>query len=248
MQKLLDEFRQAYSNKNYLKLSLYSLLALLTLLASTMLTYYIGVGIYSFIAMRFEALIAILGAYLLIYFWLREKRSKKEEQEKNILLQANAAQQSAEKALCESNYTIIRQCLFSTLAENASVLNLVKPERISELDSPSQTILKGNVYMCQFVVLKKGESDPQNIKEILQIRLAQKLNALEFAGITQTTYIHNGNAYPILCIDEVNDIGTYIQIDIAWASENYCNLLNARTQARFLNMQPQKSIITDRDF
>lgn len=248
MKKLIEKLQKHYNEKNYFSLILYSAAAVFTSIFVIAITYFIGMQIIHFISERFEAVLVIAGAYIMIYIWWRDKQEKRRQEIQDSLTQMTASQQSAEKALCESNYTTVRQCLFSTLSENADVLNLVKPERLSELDSPSRTIFKGNVYMCQFVVVKKGDANSEKIKEMLQIRIGQKLSAQEFAGITQTQYIYNGTAYPILCIDEVRDNGTFVQIDIAWASENYCNLLNARAHTRMQYLQPQNINCRDRDF
>ncbi len=102
--------------------------------------------------------------------------------------------------------------------------------------------------MCQYVVVKNGVCNPDKIKELLQMRVTQKLSAHEFAGITQTTYIHNGMAYPLLCIDEIRDNGSFMQIDVAWASESYCYLLDSRAQAKLENLKPPSISYRDGDF
>lgn len=246
--KFTKKLQELYREKNYPKLIPLSVAALLASFLLIAITYYIVMHVFSFIAMRFEAVLIIVGAYVTLILWWKDKQRKRTEQEQSALSQTIMAEQTAEKALCESNYNTTRQCLYSTLSENAGILNLQKPDRLSELDSPSKTVQKGNIYMCQFVVVKNGECSPEKIKEMLQMRITQKLSAQEFCGITQTTYIYNGIAYPILCIDEVRDNGTYVQIDIAWASENYCNLLNMRAQARVQNMNPPNTVYHDGDF
>lgn len=248
MQKLFDEFREAYKNKNYLKLSLYLLLSLLTLVISVILTYYIASGIYSFIAMRFEALIAILGAYLMIYLWWQDRKSKKEEQEKNILLQTAAAQQSAEEALCLSNYDTIQECLLKVLPEIAEFNNLIKPQSAGDITSKCKIILKGNVYMCQYAVLRKGDVISKNLKDSLQFKIDQKLRSRELPGIGQVKYIYQGQAYSILCVDEIRVVDSFVLIDMAFASDAYCEILNCRLRGRIENLQSQNINFQDRDF
>lgn len=248
IKSLIEKLKFFYNEKNYLMITIYSLSALFASFTVLALTYFVGINIIGFLTERYEATIFIVGGYTFLYIWWKDKQKRKQA-EQDALNQNLITQQSAEeKALCESNYETVRQCLFSTLSECFDILNLLKPERLSQLDSPSRTILKGNVFMCQFVVVKKGEAIPDKIKEMLQLRIAQKLTALEFAGITQTKYIYNGKAYPILCIDEVKDNGTFVQIDIAWACENYCNLLATREQAKLQNLQPKETNCNDRDF
>lgn len=247
--KLILKLKSLLKQKKYLEFSGYGLLIFLTLSCSIIVTFIVCSHIFSFLASRFEAVIAIVGAYVLIFLWYRDKERKKQAQIQSALMEKTSAQQSAEKALAESNYSVIRQCLFSTLSEYADIVGLVKPVRLSEIDSPCRVILKGNTYMTQYVVPKKSESvSAEKIKEMLQIRIAQKLTALEFAGITQTNHIYNGRAYPILCIDEVRDNGSYVQIDMAWASDSYCNLLDSRAQAKIENLKPPSMSYHDKDF
>ncbi len=89
-----------------------------------MLTYFIGMQIFTFIAQRFEAVLVIVGAYLMIYFWWKDKQNKQQQQAQVALLEKTTAQQSADKALAEGHYNITRQCLYSTLQESAGILNL----------------------------------------------------------------------------------------------------------------------------
>lgn len=244
MKRLLEIFQILYEERSFIKLFLYFTTILLGLLLTIWFTYYLATYIVFILERKFEALVIIIGAYLFINLWLKDKQ-KKQLIETNYL---TYKQQYAENAIQENNYIIIRQCLYTILSENADILNLVKPEKLSDLDSPSRAILKGNVYMCQYLVLNKGDINTGKIKEMLQIRIDQKLAAHEFAGIAQTQYIYYGAAYPILCVDEVHDNGSYVQIDIVWASENYCSLLNVRAHTKMQYMQPQNINYRDSDF
>lgn len=245
---LVKKFRMLYTNKNYLVLILYMIVTLILALMAIALVSVIIEQLFSFIAKRLEILAITIIPSIMIYFGLRGRKQVQLQEQQNAIAQALAEQQSAERALCENNYSIVRQILFNILIDSSEILNLVKPTRLSELDSPSRTVLKGNVYMCQFVVVKKGEAIQEKVKEMLQLRINQKLNAQEFAGIVQTTYIYNGIAYPILYVDQVSNSGAYVQIDIAWVSENYCNLLSTRAHAKFQNMQPPNNNLHDKDF
>lgn len=248
MDKIIQKLQELYREKNYIKLVAASVATLLVAFLLVALTYCIGTQIFFFLAKRFEAVIAIVGGYIMLYLWWRDKQKRQQEEIQNSLAEAVIAQQSSEKALCENNYSTVRQCLFSVLSEYADILNLVKPEIESELNCHPKTAFKGNVYVCQFLVPKMGEANPGKIKEILQTRIRQKLSAFEFAGIAQTNYIYKGIAYPILCVDDVRDTGIHVQIDMAWASERYCSLLDSREYARMQHLQPPINNFHDKDF
>jgi len=90
--------------------------------------------------------------------------------------------------------------------------------------------------------------DTKLVKERLQMRLSQKLTANEFSGITQSNFIYNGKAYPILYIDEVIDTSSFIQINIAWSCEAYCKHLENRALAKQQNAIPLATVPRDIDF
>lgn len=249
--KYYEILKRCLVEKKYLEFSLYCLLILgLSALVIIATAYFLN-----FIAYNFETISFIVGGYILLYYiWKEWRKGRKEENELQkekqnaILNQLKAQESESEKTLLESNYIAVRQCIYSVLMEIADKVNLAKPQTLSEMDSPSRVIFKGNVPMCQFLVLKTQEISTSAIKEIMQIRIAQRLTSTEFAGITQTTYIYDGQAFPILCIDDVLDVGSYIQVDVAWANEAYCNLVRNRKLANFENQRPMNQNIKDKDF
>jgi hypothetical protein len=188
-------------------------------------------------------------AFCSIVYFISEKRHKHRAELSSIEQQASIAQENADKALLESNYIIVRQCVYSVLCEIAENLGLTKPQRQSEIDSPSRIITNSNVLMYQFVVLKKSaEISISSIKEILQTRITQKLIAHEFSGLTQSNFVFGGTAYPILCVHDVADSGAYINLDIVWFSEAYGNLLHLRKEALLNNLNGRAVNIKDTDF
>ena len=70
-----------------------------------------------------------------------------------------------------------------------------------------------------------------------------RLNNNEVEGITQTAYFYNGQVYPSIMVDNVQDLGNYIQIDIAIASEYYCKY----RERRIYNNMNQTGIIKPKD-
>ncbi|WP_160690741.1 hypothetical protein [Clostridium sp. C2-6-12] len=248
IKKFFDMLNKLYDDGEYLQFILYIILVVMFSFVLIIPTYYAFENLFLFVEQRFDEILVIVGGYVMFYLWWKDKTKNREEKNMKLLKDSSLAKENNEKVLCESNYVTIRQCLFSTLLENAEILNLKKPEKLSELDSPSKIISKGNVYMCQFVLVKNGEINSDKIQEMLQLRIVQKLNTFEYAGIQQTSFIYNGNAYPILLIDEVCDNGTFVQIDITWASEKYCDLLNTRAHAKMQQLQPRNVNVYDKDF
>ena len=252
MKKYWERLKRCLIEKRYGEFSLYCLLTLLV----SMLVILATAGVLSFFAYNFEAILTIVGGYGLVYVFFHEwRKSKKEEklreEERCITILNRQREENAEteKALLESNYIIVRKCFHSVIMDIADHVHLKKPTSLSELDSPSRMVSKGNVTMYQFVALKTSqEMNPAVIKDVLQTRMTQKLSSNEIAGLSQTTYIYEGQAFPLLCIDEVVDIGNYIQIDLAWASESYCRLIQDRKLAYFEGQRVSNLSIKDKDF
>ncbi|AMJ40503.1 hypothetical protein [Anaerotignum propionicum] len=206
-------------------------------------------AIFNFLVFKFDFLITV-GACVgvVVYLW---NSSKEEKRIKLQAIEEQHAEQSAEmdKAVAENNYSIIRQCLFTVLSEQADNIGLVKPSTFSEMNSPSRIISCNGFYLCQFVVMKKGTAiDLKLIKECLQMRIVQKLNAGEFPELSVRSHIYNGRAYPILYIHTLEDTGGYIQINTALVNNKYCQSLEASRYAQQQNALPATTISRDVDF
>lgn len=242
--KTYEEVKNCIITKQYIRL-LFSTLSILSVIALACL---FAVFVFKLIDRYFIEMLIIGIACLWFYSWISEKKSKRKEEKSAEAKQVKAEECEMERSLAESNYTIVRQCLFSVISENADALRLAKPTTFSEMDSPSRIIRKGNVIMYQFLALKKSEVDTIAVKNIIQTRISQKLSAQEFSGIIQSTFIYNGRAYSLLYVDDVQDVGAYIQIDMAWVNDNYCNHLQNKAYIQQQNQKPVNVNMNDRDF
>lgn len=194
----------------------------------------------SFIAKKFD-LILLLGTICFVSYWYLKSKNDRLPKEKT-----KSDNCFIEEELHENNYILLRKCLFQLLEDSADILNL-KKSRVSELDSPSKIIVKGNLYTYQYIVLKKGDIDCKTIENVLQQRINQKLENFEFEGITQTKHIWNGFNYPIIKLHSVKDTGSYIQIELVFTSDKYLELMNARKNL-IANEPYNKNEFYDKDF
>lgn len=250
--KYFNNILDAFKNKQYLLAIGYCLIMIISLV----LVFFLTIWIMNCIFSNLEIILTVIGmyvfAYLLIKEWLKSRREKKEEEteiKRNIMQQKEVEAIELEKSLSESNYIIVRRCLFSVLSDIAGNLGLVKPTNLSELDSPARTISQSGVLIFQYLVLKGKETpDLQIIKNVIQTRFTQKLDNLEFTGITQSVYIWNGCSFPVINIDEVLDCGNYIQVNIVFASEKYCSILELRKQNKLIGQASFNQSIKDSDF
>lgn len=144
----------------------------------------------------------------------------------------------------ESTYNMIRKNLCSVIGEIADITRLRKPASLSQMDCPTHYDVVAKAVIYHFLVLKQsGEIDTFSIIGILQNAIEQRLNNNEVEGITQTAYFYNGQVYPSIMVDNVQDLGNYVQIDIAIASEYYCKY----RERRIYNNMNQTGIIKPKD-
>lgn len=242
------KIKQLYDNGEYVQLLLILLTGGGIILLSSVLVISITFKVIGFIVEQIE-IIAIVGGILVsIYGKMKVDTKARKELEEIEKAEIERSEQLLEKAFCESNYILAREIIYLTLSDCADVIKLVKPTRLSELDLPERNIQKNSYSMSQFIVLKNADIDANEIREILQMRLTQKLNALDFTGVTQRCHICDGNVYPLLMIDDVHDFGKYVHIDVIWVNDRYCKLINARMRARLENLNRKENEIVDGDF
>lgn len=221
IKKFKSYFLNIWEEKDYLMMVFWSIIAILALVATIEL---LDILI-SFIAEKFDLLIICATIMTVCSFYFKHKNKEKLTK----IAKQNQANKIVETEIHENNYIIVRRCIFEILDNGLSdILGLKKINRLSELDSPSKIVIKGDVFFYQFVALKKSdEVDCNSIKEILQKEINEALDNFKL-GIRQTKFISNGKAFPILNVDSVKDLGNYIQLELAWASDDYVDLLEAR--------------------
>lgn len=142
----------------------------------------------------------------------------------------------------------MQEIIYQTIQDCGEVVKLVKPRKLTELDLPEKVIQKNNFSMSQFIVLKDGEINVQELKEILLIRLIQKFNSLDFPGINLKYQLYDGNLSPPLMIDEIHDYGKYVHIDVIWTNERYSQLVTARLRSKIQTFNLPSNTISDPDF
>ena len=129
----------------------------------------------------------------------------------------------------ESTYNMIRKNLCSVIGDIADILKLRKPTNLRQMDGPTHYDIVAQAVIYHFLVLKQSnEIDAFSVIGMLQNAIEQRLNNNEVEGITQTAFFYNGQVYPSIMVDNVQDLGTYVQIDIAIASEFYCRYRERR--------------------
>lgn len=236
--KIVSSLIKDYNNKLWWKLIL-KLLGLLTVVIC--MGFLLG-KIAFLIIEHIEGIVVSIGAifcFFAILFNFLPKRQPETVPEVSIM--------EYDPITLEATYKIIRKNLCSVLGDISDITRLKKPATLSQLDAPTHFDIKSKAVIYHFLTLKQSEEiDTFSIIGILQNAFEQRLNNNEMDGITQTVFFYNGQVYPSIMIDNVQDLGTYIQIDIAIASEYYCKYRERRI---FNNMnQTGISKPKDKDF
>lgn len=233
------------TNKSHLKTALI-ILSGIVLIALLLL---IAFGIGKLLTEKFEV-IAVGGLILSIAIYYINKRFKinKESRLQNAVLGkevTNAAEQQHKinPETAENNYISVRQCIFTVLREAGTTLNLVPPTSTTDIDSQIRFSDKGSYVLLHYICQKHGNVDVGVIREVLNNRIYQKLRSDEFNHLSETFYLYEGRSYPIIMIDNIIDVGAYINIDVVVSNKDYCEHL--RNKAAAVNL----SISTDdKDF
>ena len=147
-----------------------------------------------------------------------------------------ATQIGYDPVFLNSTYNLLRTNMVSILAETADMLHLRIPSTPNQIEAPVHHDIISNAAIFHFLCGKQEPSvktDPFEAMGIIQSVLERRLNSHDLMGITQTTTFYNGIAYPAIMIDGVQDLGRYVQIDVAITNENY---LRYRTNRIYSNL------------
>lgn len=147
----------------------------------------------------------------------------------------------------ENTYKLIRSGICTIIGEVGEIVKVRKPASYSQMDAPTHYDIVAGVPIYHLLVPKLGEAvDTYVALGILQNAIEQKLNGHALPGINQAVFFYNGQAYPALMVDMVHDLGNFIQIDVAVASESYCRY---REQRLYNSINPSSGQNPqDRDF
>ena len=147
----------------------------------------------------------------------------------------------------ENTYKLIGNNLCMVLGEICDIIKVKKPYNQSQIDAPTHYTTVANVPIYHYLVSKQGgEVDTYMVMGILQNSFEQKLNNYELPGLSQSVFFYNGQAYPALMIDAVQDFGNFIQINMAVASEYYCQYREHRLYQNTISSNNSKP--HDKDF
>lgn len=220
---LWERFKRSLTPKNIVLFTL-ALLAIIAILAGiTWLTY----KLLEFTILHIDLLIlggSIFGCFV---YWLHKRSQVKDKQYRQQQQEQQSIDEEREQKRCEDAYTIIRRVLHLVLNDSCHITKLPRVTNLSSLDSPTR-YTKANGYYTFSYLVAKGDStmDLTSLKEILNVRIKQGLDAQTFNGLSQSVYIHtSGIHYQICLIHKIQDMGNFLQIDMCFAGKNYADFV-----------------------
>lgn len=244
MKELWEDIKDCWKNKKFGYLILYTLFIIAMFVFAC-----IGVYLILQLIMRYIDLIMMTTAVILgIYFYFRGQKEKRLEERAELERRELLRQQQHALELAEANYQLVERAMFIVIQEMYKSLRVKSPAFLSEISTTPHYYQRGNITVYRFSVLKEGDIDLQAFQVILQGRLTQKLQAIEFAGINQSVHIYDGVAYPLLQVIDIQDLGVNINWGIVWTNDSFCEEQNMKLLAKQQMSSRTVSRPRDRDF
>lgn len=177
-------------------------------------------AIWDFIAENIVILAMIAGATVVGVYYAKENGRIKRQEQRQQLLQQEQLANAEQQRLAEQNYILIRQIIFNVLQDIGRLVNIEPPQHLSSLDAPVHASFQNGTLFFYCAALKQGVVDCPKVRALVQDRLQQMALAHEL-GLQPTAIVYRGISYPVILLDRVTDMGSYIEFRIAWASETY---------------------------
>ena len=188
-------------------------------------------------------ILAILGFFIVVALW-RHFFPPQPQQQVEMPVENNTMVYNP--AFLEDTYSMLLTNISPIIMEKADIMQLQRIMASYELECPIHYTIKGFV-LYHILIGKINENvDTQKVLEILQNAISQKLSNSGFIGIGEAYYLYNGRALPRIMIDNVRDLGNFVQVDIVITDEAYCQYYYQRLQNKISNASVSKP--RDRDF
>ncbi len=250
MSNFIKEFRKNWDKKKYGQCIGAILLITVFVVMVVVLFCLLLDMLITFIMNHYQELFLGFGIFFLAFYYIREHFEEKKRAREEQLELARKLQAEADADTLERNYRLIRTCIFSVIRDMSDVLQVKRPVREGDIDSPNHNVEKLNFVLYQYIVYRTASTvDTETIREILRKEIARRLDAHLFAGVAQTYYLHEGQAEPIISVYSVEDnSAAYLTISVAIADENYCRHIRQGASLNLLQQAEQLTQPSDNDF
>ena len=184
--------------------------------------------------------IGAIGSIAIIFLSLIPKRTAKPAPLPEAVLEYDPI-------TLETTYRLIRKNICSIVGDVYEIIKVRKPTTLSQMDCPTHYDVVAKAVIYHLLLTKVSEDfDAMSASGILQNAIEQRLNNNEIDGITQAAHFYNGQVFPAIMVDNIREMGNYVQVDVAIASDYYCKYRERRIYENIAS--GNSSSIYDRDF
>lgn len=246
LERLITSFKQYWGEKKYAPCIGIILLLLMFIFASALIL----VKIFDFISLNYEKIFWGFSIVALAFYYTKQHFDEKQRAREEELALARKLQEEADADVIERNYRLVRNCLYIVLHDMSDVVGIKKPTNEGNIDSPHHTVRKLNFILYQYIVYPTASTvDTEKMRTILRQEISRRLDSHLFAGVSQTYYLHEGQAEPIISVYAVEDNNAYLTISVAIADENYCRHIRQGASLNLLQQAEQiQATAVDDDF
>lgn len=192
----------------------------------------------AFIALNKDILLLCLTIAICFAYFMYCKHENNKNAKVAQLRAEKTIEEEREKQMLEDAYRLLQELLYLAINETIVITKLPQLKAISALDAPTHWIHTNGFYCFQYLVAKDNSTSaniPQ-IKDVLNNRIRQALNAGEIIGSPQKMYFSDsGRPFQKILVHDVINQGTYLQLNLVIVGEDYVKYIE---RARFVNFTP----------
>lgn len=181
----------------------------------------------NFIIANYELLLfcaSIVGG-VAYYVWCKRENHKSVQAAQ--LRTQMTIEEEREKQHLEDAYLHIQELLFHVINETAIITKIPQLKSVSALDAPTHFVLANGFYVFQYLVAKDNATTSNLIqmKDVLNNRLRQALNAGEVIGSQPMFFSTSGRPYQKILIHDIQNMGSFLQFNAVIVGEKYASYI-----------------------
>lgn len=248
-----EQYNKYKENENYLKIiglfsisvgSLLSIVVALAYLLSIPVTYLISHPEWIFVG----------SLIYLLYSYGKSQSIANQEHNKQQQAIIEEADQLALEDNASRGYEPICTLIFQVLREVAEEANLKLPALIGDIEMPvnKYNVINGITYYY-FVCHKKtiellDENEIEIMERQIKSAISRKLKSQTNSSMILESYKdENGTFYDGVCLDAVEDMGTYIKLTVVPMTPQYALLLRNKKQIALMRSDAKNDFSTSWD-
>ena len=180
-----------------------------------------------FIVANYELLLLCGSIVVAVVYIIWCKRVNNEPTQAVQMRYQTKIEEEQEKQHLEDAYIKIQQLIYLAINDTSIVTKIPQIKSISALEAPTHFVLANGFYVFQYLVAKDNAttSSIAQIKERLNNRIRQALNAGEVMGSQSMYFSNSGRPYQKILIHDIKDNGSFFQINAVIVGEKYVNYL-----------------------